>query len=145
MDRKELNETVLSLVNSSPFYRHMGMTAKIPGEGTSRLELPAAEITHNLYGTVHGGVLAALIDSACGVALGTVMAQGETIVTVDLRINFIAPVKQGVLIAEGKVIHKGRNTGVAEATIRSEEGQLVAKGMTTHFIQRVTQGASNGF
>jgi acyl-CoA thioesterase len=138
MERQAFLETILSILNSSPYYRHMGMKAVHCADGTSRIEIQADEHTKNLYGTVHGGVLASLIDSSCGVALGTLLEEGETAVTVDLRINYIAPVRAGLLIAEGKAIHRGRNTGVAEATLHTEGGVLVAKGMTTHFIQKTS-------
>jgi uncharacterized protein (TIGR00369 family) len=138
MARQEYLEAMMTILNSSPYYRHMGIKVVRWAEGTSRLEIEAAEPTKNLYGTVHGGVLASLVDSACGVALGTLLDEGETAVTVDLRINYIAPVREGLLIAEGKVIHRGRNTGVAEAVLHGEEGTIVAKGMTTHFVQKMT-------
>jgi len=137
MEREEFTKAIMTILNSSPYYQHMGMKAVHCADGTSRLEIRAEEHTKNLYGTVHGGVLASLVDSACGVALGTMLEEGESAVTVDLRINYIAPVREGLLIAEGKAIHRGRNTGVAEATLHNENGVLVAKGMTTHFIQRM--------
>ncbi len=137
MDRSEYLNTLIAVLNASPYYRHIGMKVLRCCDGTSVLELDAKECTQNLYGTLHGGVLASLIDSACGVALGTLLHDGEIAVTVDLRINYISPARVGVLVAEGKVIHRGKHTGVAEACIQTKEGGvLVAKGMTTHFLQK---------
>ena len=127
-------EGILEAVNASPFYRHLGMRVTEAADGTSRLRLPVTESMKNLYGTVHGGLLATLVDSACGVALATRLVRGESLVTMDLRINYLLPVQEGTLVAEGKVLHRGRKTGVAEACILDQTGRLVAKGMCSHVV-----------
>jgi uncharacterized protein (TIGR00369 family) len=103
--------------------------------GTSRLQLTVREDLMNIWGSVHGGILAAVLDAACGVALGTLLEPDEMLVTLDLRINYLTPFHNGTLIAEGTVVHKGRHTGVAEATLKDAEARLIAKGMTTHFCK----------
>ena len=127
---------LIEIVNASPVYRFLGIEAVYAEAGSSRLELTIQEDLKNLWGTAHGGILATLLDSACGVALGTLLEPGEGMVTLDLRINYITPFHNGTLIAEGTAIHKGRNTGVAEATLKNEEGRLIAKGMSTHFCKK---------
>jgi len=124
-------------LNASPVYRHLHMRVAGARSGSARIELEIGEEVKNLHGIVHGGILAALVDSACGAALGTLLGPGETLVTLDLRINYIAPAEDGRLVAEGKVVHLGRQTGVAEATVMHQGSRLVAKGMTTHFLQRL--------
>jgi uncharacterized protein (TIGR00369 family) len=79
------------------------------------------------------------MDSACGVALLTRLQPGETVVTLDLRVNYLLAVRSGTLSAEGEIVQRGRNTGVAEASIRDETGRLVARGMSTHFIRKVDE------
>jgi|YNPNPStandDraft_1061719.scaffolds.fasta_scaffold36966_2 uncharacterized protein (TIGR00369 family) len=138
MDRGEFLRSLIALLNASPYYRHIGMRVVECLEGTSRLELQAKECVQNLYGTLHGGVLASLVDSACGVALGTLLEEGEFAVTVDLRINYLCAASAGLLLAEGRVLQRGRNIGVAEADVRAAGGTLIAKGMTTHFIQKAS-------
>jgi len=135
-ENKAYPKHIKELVNASPVYRFLGMEAVHAAGGSSRLELTIHEDLKNLWGTVHGGILAVILDSACGVALGTLLEPGEVLVTLDLRINYIAPLQNGTLIAEGTVLHRGRNTGVAEATLKNAEGRLIAKGMTTHFCKR---------
>lgn len=129
------SDVLIRVLNASPAYRHIGMKVVLAEDGSSRIEMEVQEELKNLYGTVHGGLLATLMDSACGVALGSLLKAGESLVTLDLRINYLAPVKSGTVIAEGKVVHKGRQTGVAEATLKDETGRLAAKGMSTHFIK----------
>jgi len=134
-DRERI-EAMVAILNDSPVYRLLNMRVVEAGGGRSRLELDVAEDVKNLYGTVHGGMLATLVDSACGVALGTRLLEGEALVTLDLRINYLLPVWNGPLVAEGEVVHKGRRTGVAEASVRQASGRLVARGITTHFVRR---------
>jgi len=133
-DRERI-ELFLQALNTSPVYRHLGMRVVRAEAGQSRVELPVGENLKNLYGILHGGLLATLMDSACGVALGTLLRPGETLVTLDLRINFLCPVRSGTLTAEGTVVHRGRKTGVAEASIRDQDGRLVARGGATTFFQ----------
>ncbi len=126
---------IKDLINASPFYQYMGMEVVEAKEGQSRLRMPVNAEMMNLYGTVHGGAIGTILDSSCGIALGTLLKEGETMVTVDMRINYVLPVREGVLIGEGKAVHRGRHTGVAQAEIRDEDGNLVAVGICTHYIQ----------
>jgi acyl-CoA thioesterase len=123
-----------NLINSSPFYRHMDMKVVEAGEGVSRLEMQVKEEMKNLYGIIHGGAVATILDSSCGIAIGSLLKPGEIVVTVDMRVNFISNVRSGTLIGEGRVLHRGKKTGVASAEIRDGTGTLIAVGMSTHFI-----------
>ena len=122
------------LINESPFYRYMEMSVVDAGEGRSRLEMKVKEEMKNLYGILHGGAVATILDSSCGIAIGSMLEPGEIVVTVDMRINFISNVSSGMLVGEGQVLHRGRKTGIAEASIRNESGTLIAVGMSTHLI-----------
>jgi acyl-CoA thioesterase len=135
-----IKETLFSLLNNSPFYRHLGMEVVEAGGGRSILRLEVRDEHKNLYGILHGGVLAALLDSAGTIAVGSLMGPGEMAVTVDQRINYIANVSGGTLFGEGEALHKGRFTGVAQARVKDEEGNLVAAGMSTIFFIRAGEG-----
>ncbi|MBC7230975.1 MAG: PaaI family thioesterase [Actinobacteria bacterium] len=136
LSREEIKERIFKLLNESPFYRHLGMEVVEAGEGRARLRLPVKDELKNLYGILHGGVIAALLDSSCSIAVGTLLEPDEAAVTLDQRINYISNVKEGVLYGEGRALHKGRFTGVGQAEVRDEEGNLVAAGMTTTFVIR---------
>lgn len=118
----------------TPMYCHMQMEVQDASEGHSLVTLNAREQLHSLYGMLHGGVAATIVDSACGIALGSLLEPGEMCVTVDLRINYISNLKEGILVGEGRVIHRGKQTGVTEAEIKDEAGNLIAIGMSTHLI-----------
>jgi uncharacterized protein (TIGR00369 family) len=136
MSQEEIKQNLFRLLNDSPFYRFLGMKVEEAGEGRCRMSLPVKEEHKNLYGILHGGVIAALLDSSCSIAVGSLMGPGEASVTIDQRINFISNVSQGVLYGEGKALHKGRFTGVGQAEVRDEQNNLVAAGMVTVFFVR---------
>ncbi|OFW58529.1 MAG: hypothetical protein A2V52_01120 [Actinobacteria bacterium RBG_19FT_COMBO_54_7] len=113
------------------------------GEGRSRLRLPVRDDFKNLYGILHGGVIAALLDSSCTIAVGSLMESDEEAVTVDQHISYISNVSKGVLFGEGRAVHKGRYTGVSRAEVRDEEGKLLAVGTATIFFNRKDSGDSD--
>lgn len=90
---------------------------------------------HNTGGIVHGGAIAALADASAGVALATLIPRGSRrTVTVEQKVNFMAPVHRGDLTGYGKVLRKREDIAVSESEVRDEEGNLVAKSMATFMI-----------
>jgi uncharacterized protein (TIGR00369 family) len=133
-ERKKRWELLKELVNSSPYYRYLGMELTEFFEGGSRMRMEVRREHTNIYGTAHGGAICSLADSTCGLALGSLLIEGETAVTLDLRINFFAPLREGEVSGIGRVIHKGGKTAVEEAEILDKDGKLIAKAVATHFI-----------
>jgi len=85
-------------------------------------------------GFAHGGVSASLVDSAVGIALCTMIDQSNTITTINLQVNFLAPAKPGSLTARARIVHKGKRTAVGECQVADEDGKLVSKGTATYLI-----------
>ena len=119
------------------FWRHMGVEVEDAGEGWVRLRVPVRDEIRNAAGApVHGGVYSALVDMAVGGALGTLHAEaaggvGQT--TLDLNVSFLAAAR-GDVIAEGRIIKRGRTIAFGEATIKDGAGTLVAVGRATYMI-----------
>ncbi|MDF2764696.1 MAG: protein involved in aromatic compounds catabolism [Rhodospirillales bacterium] len=110
--------------------------ARLIGYRLSRWEPDFAEIVlelgsqhENRGGIAHGGVLATLIDTACGFA-GCWAPPGQTraAVTLSLTTQFLAPAKSGRLIATGRRVGGGRSIFFATAEVRDAEGTLLARG-----------------
>lgn len=137
MEREERWAAMRQIANASPYYRHSGLEIVELAEGTSLLRLSVKDELKNLYGTLHGGVLMAMLDSTCSFAVGSLLEEGESMVTLDIRVNLISNVSEGMLTGEGTAIHKGRSTAVARGEIRDESGKLIACGMTTNFVKRL--------
>jgi uncharacterized protein (TIGR00369 family) len=97
------------------------------GEGTARLEMTADGNFHNAMGTVHGGVFCDLADVAIGVALATVVEDGESFATVQLQMSYFQPVREGRLVATARLLRRGRTTAHLECEVHDGGGELVAK------------------
>jgi len=84
-----------------------------------------------IHDVVHGGVLAALADTAAAIAAYTVVPHGTEIATIELKINYLSAVPNGKIKAEGKVLRAGRNFIVTECEVFDAKGGLAAKALMT--------------
>lgn len=91
---------------------------------------------YNPLGAVHGGYAATLLDSAMGCAIHTRLQKGQGYTTLDLRISYVRAMNAstGPVRAEGKVVHVGRSTALAEGRIVDASGRLYATGTTTCMV-----------
>jgi uncharacterized protein (TIGR00369 family) len=92
-------------------------------------------------GMLHGGVLCDIADTAMGFALASTLAPGESFTTVELKINYLRPVRETRLRADGRVVQRGRTVGYAECDITDENGKLIAKSSSTCLALRGEQAA----
>ena len=99
-----------------------------PERGQVAVELRAQEFHYNPLGTVHGGVIATLLDTAAGCSVHSTLAVGESYTSLDLTTKFLRPVTvgSGLLRCEGRVLQRGRRTALAEAQLFDEQRKLVA-------------------
>ena len=99
-------------------------------QGTPRFE------HYNPLGSVHGGWFAAILDSAMGCAVHTMMPAGSGYTTAELGINLVRAITTKVprVRAEGRVIHCGRQLATAEARLVGPDGTLYAHGTTTCLV-----------
>jgi uncharacterized protein (TIGR00369 family) len=90
----------------------------------------------NPLGTVHGGWVATLLDSALGCAIHTMMPPGRGYTTAELGVNYVKGLTPKVqrVRAEGKVIHCGRQLATAEARLVGPDGTLYAHATTTCLV-----------
>jgi uncharacterized protein (TIGR00369 family) len=107
-------------------------------EGRIVFRMPPAEEHLNPLGTVHGGVLTTLLDSAMGCAVHTTLPAGTMYTTLELKVNFVRPALAGgaTLRAVGTVVHRGSTVALAEAQILDgDSGKLVAHATSTCLIR----------
>jgi uncharacterized protein (TIGR00369 family) len=93
--------------------------------GASEIRLPYREDLTQQKGFVHGGIIGMIADSAAGYAAYSLMPQSASLVTVEYKMNILAPAR-GSLVARGKVIKSGRTLTVARAEVYAEDGTHVA-------------------
>lgn len=124
-------DAVIAAINATPYYRLLGMEVEAMRDGYARVTMPVEEKLFQMYGSVHGGAIASLADTAIGVALISVLSDDEKSITVDLKLNFVSAVSGGLLTAEARLFHRGKRTAAGEVEVRDGEGRLVAKGTST--------------
>lgn len=110
--------------------------------GHIRVEYTAREEFYNPAGSVQGGILAAMLDEAMGPAAVTLMGPDEITTTLEMKVSYIRPATAGRLIAEGRVVHKGRSVVFMEGSLTTEEGSLVATATATARIVPFAPGAA---
>lgn len=91
---------------------------------------------YNPIGSVHGGYFCTLLDSAAACAVHTMLPQGSGYTSLEIKVNFIRALtdKTGLIRAEGKAIHVGRQVGISEARIVDAAGKIYAHATTTCHI-----------
>ncbi len=81
-------------------------------------------------GIVQGGIIATLADSTMAFAVMSLIPERDP-VTIEIKVNYLAPVSEGDLVAEGWVLHEGKRTLVCECEVRNAQGKLTAKALST--------------
>jgi uncharacterized protein (TIGR00369 family) len=110
-------------------------------EGRAAFEGSPAEWQYNQLGTVHGGWLSALLDSALGYAVQTVLPAGHQFTTLDLHVRFVRAVTVAVfrLRAEAQVTHAGSRIVTAEGRLLGRDGKVYATGTTSCLVLKMEQ------
>lgn len=102
-------------------------------EGRAVLRVPVGEYHYNPLGSVHGGIIATMLDTACGCTVHSTLPAGVGYTSLDLSTRFLKPatIASGLLTAEGTIVSRGRRIAVAEARLTDERGTLLAHATST--------------
>jgi uncharacterized protein (TIGR00369 family) len=119
-------QIVAGEIDGPPVGRLLDMQMTEVDEGRAVFVLDAGPQHASPLGTVHGGIICDVADAALGCAHASLLAEGETFATVELKINFLKPVWAGRLTAVGTVVKAGRTIGVTECRVTDDSGALVA-------------------
>lgn len=121
-----------------PIAAFMGMWITEVSEGQVVMAVEPSQSHYNQYGTVNGGVIATLLDSAPGCAVQSMLPAGTSYATLELKANYLRPItmETGTLYCEGKIIHLGGRIATAEGRLTDTEGKLYAHGTATYFLLR---------
>jgi uncharacterized protein (TIGR00369 family) len=122
-----LLETLRTRLAASSFHTWAGMEVTEARAGEVTVAMDVLDRHVNLQGLVHGGMLAILADTACGLSIRSAMEPGRLHVTTDLDIHYLAPAEPGRLFGRGKAIKVGRTLAFAEASVEDGEGRLLAR------------------
>ncbi|WBV56987.1 PaaI family thioesterase [Chryseobacterium daecheongense] len=105
----------------------LGFQIKEISMGEAKVAIDAdTEFHGNQQGTVHGGLLCELADAAIGTAHSTLMNEGESFTSIELKINFFRPTWKDRLVAYARPIQSGKTITVYHCEITNTEGKMVA-------------------
>ena len=122
-----------------PIATLIGFTLEEVEAGHAVVALNADRRHANPMGTVHGGVLCDIADTAMGVAYSTTLDEDESFTTLELKINFLKPVRTGRLVATGRVVKAGHSVGLIECDVVDDKDRLVARASSTCMTLRGEQ------
>ena len=133
--KRDINKRHLEYAQSrmklSKFSVLMGFDVERLYEGGAVLGMTVGDHHRQIHNVVHGGAIATLADTAGAIAAYTVAPKGVELATIELKINYLLPIAEGKVEAEGKVLRAGRNFMVVECDVRNHNGALAAKALMT--------------
>jgi uncharacterized protein (TIGR00369 family) len=114
-------------------YETMGLVriVEMNPEGRSRLEYEAKPGMCHSGGVVQGGFVTGWIDAAMAHAVIAMMGDGITPMSLELKVSFFAPVRPGLVVAEGWIERRGSKTAFLEGRLLDPAGNVLAKGTST--------------
>lgn len=137
---------VLELINQGPYFRLLSMEVREVGKGFARVEVDLETKHLNPFGGIHGGVYSSLIDTAAYWAVYCDVEENAGLISLDLKVDNLAPIKDGKLVVEGKRIKAGRSICIAEAVVIDSTGKYLAHGiskqMVTPGLQTINQAVA---
>jgi len=118
----------------NPFLTFMAIRQEAIREGFARFRMAVKPEYLQGAGLLQGGIMVALADETIAHAIMTVLKENEGLTTVELKSNFLAPVKDGELIAEATVFKKGRAIIIGDCLIRDDQERPVLRCSATFLI-----------
>jgi uncharacterized protein (TIGR00369 family) len=101
---------------------HIGARLRAVGPGWTEVELPHRDELTQQKGFLHGGIIGMIADNACGYAAYSLMPADASPLTVEYKINILAPGRGRRYVAEGVVLKSGRTLTVTRAEVYAETG-----------------------
>jgi len=116
----------------APFEKYLGIKIIKARDGYAKLKMPYRKELTNPHGSIHGGAITSLADTAMAVAISSKYLY-SSLYTVKLEIKFKSPVNKGEIFAEANIINKRGKFVFGRVEIKDEEGELLAQVATTFY------------
>jgi uncharacterized protein (TIGR00369 family) len=129
--RAHLDAMLRGDVAPPPVAELLGLRLVSVADGEVVFELDVRPEHANPMGTIQGGVICALADAAMGLAYASRLEDGESFTTLELKTNYLRQVRDGTLVATGRVVHAGRTIGLTSCDVVDGEGRKVAHATST--------------
>jgi len=129
--KKEISLELLNNSRVKTMVDRIGIRFTDIGEDTITASMPVDERTHQIYGLLHGGASAALVETLGSVAATFSVPEKQYCVGVEINTNHVKSVKTGKVYGTAKPIHRGSMIQVWQVDIVSEDNKLVSTGRIT--------------
>lgn len=113
--------------------KQFGFTLREAERGHVILQMRVDKRHKQVHGVVHGGVLAALADTAGGLATYMACPRGTRVATIEMKINYLEAVEEGTVTADARVVRSGAHIAVVDCDVRDDR-RLVGKALMTYFV-----------
>src|SRR5580698_3056600 len=133
-DEKLVAEHLRKRLAANSTGRQLGFKLVKATRGRVRLQMKVDARHLQVHGVVHGGVLAALADTAGGLASYMACPLGTRVATVEMKINYLEGVERGTVTADAEVVRIGRHLAVVDCDVTDDTKRLVAKALMTFFV-----------
>ncbi len=133
-DPEKLKQKLFDFAKDFPFFKHMGFELIDFGPQWAKAKITLKDELRNPNGVMHGGVVATLMDAAITQSMLTTDIYQEVrdtrgqMTTVDLRVKYLRPLTKGTATCEAEITHLGRRIAHASATVKNDDGKVVATG-----------------
>jgi uncharacterized protein (TIGR00369 family) len=114
--------------SSYPIFGFLGMRVEALEEDFCRIGLTHRLDLTNPMGGLHGGIIAAMLDSAAGLSMATTLKEGFSLATISLDVKFLRPFMAGHALAEARVRRKGRSVLFSDTLLTDGGGETYASG-----------------
>lgn len=146
MDGFQQLQALLMGEKKAPMIEKLGLALVEVERGRVVFEGTPDQTVYNPMGAVHGGYAATLLDSACGIAVHSLLGPGRGHTTLELKVSYMRALTaaSGTVRAVGRVTTIGRRVAFAEATLHDSAGRLCATATSTLMILELEGQASTG-
>ena len=129
----------------APIAKTLGFKLTHVEPGAASVEIDVDERFWNPMGTLHGGILVDIADAAMGLAYAAGLNDDESFTTIELKINYLRPFKEGHLKAIAKTVHRGRTVGILDCEVFDDRGKVIARSSSTCLTLRGEQTKGRNF
>lgn len=130
-----------SIINSSPYFQLLSMQVEDIGVGYAIVKMNIDQKHYSPYQAIQGGVYASVIDTACYWAVYAELEEDKGLISIDVNVNNLASVNNGMLTIKGERIKIGRSFCLSQAAIRDQNDKILAWGssklMVTDGLQTI--------
>jgi uncharacterized protein (TIGR00369 family) len=130
---------VIKAINTGPFFKHLSIRVTEIGVGYSAVVMEIGKKHMNPFGGLHGGVYASVIDTAAYWSAYCDLPEENGLVSIDLKVDFLAPVLHNRVIINGQRIKSGKTIYLTEAKMCDRDGKVLAHGTSKLMVTRGKQ------